>query len=133
MRYGLGIGLGLGLGSERVGSRMQPSGGMSVAEDAANGTTVGTISAVGTTGTPTWSEVADPSGLFTINSSTGVITTTGALDYETATSHSYTVGVSGVTPAISNTTFTITVTDVAEGGGTAGEPIGLLLTLTKAA
>jgi hypothetical protein len=32
-----------------------------------------------------------------------------------------------------NQTITITVTDVAEGGGTAGEPIGLLLALTKAA
>jgi hypothetical protein len=40
------------------------------------------------------------------------------------------------TDTASNTadqTITVTVTDVAEGGGTSGEPIGLLLSLTKAA
>jgi hypothetical protein len=34
-----------------------------------------------------------------------VVTTTATLDYETAASHSYTVGVSGLTPSLSNTVF----------------------------
>lgn len=83
-----------------------------ILESAGSGSTVGTATAPGTTGTPSWSLSADPDTLFDIDASTGVVTTTGALDYETATSHSITVSVSGVTPSLPDKVFTIAVIDV---------------------
>lgn len=84
--------------------------GASVAEDASVGDTVGTLSVVGATGTPSFTLVDDASGKFSLTGST--LKVAGALDYETATSHNITVSVSGVTPSIANTSFTILVTDV---------------------
>lgn len=64
----------------------------------------------------------------------------GTQDYEAPADanadNAYVVGVRATNATTSKTTdltITVTVNDVAEGGGTAGEPIGLLLTLTKAA
>lgn len=76
---------------------------------------------------------------FAINSSTGDLSFLSAPDFETPTdggsNNTYIVGVRATDTAGNATTqtFTATVTDVAEGGGTAGQPIGLLLILTKAA
>jgi hypothetical protein len=138
MTFGLGrLGLGLGkLGASNKGAagvRILLSG-TTVAEDAAVGTDVGTASiSASATGTAVWSLTNDAGGLFSINSSTGLVEVAGALDYETAAAHLITVAVSGTTPDPADRSFIITVTDVSEGGGTAGEPIGLLLILTKAA
>lgn len=86
-----------------------------VAENASNGTTVGTASIAGDyTGTPSYSLTDDAGGKFAINSSSGVVTKAAALDYETATSHSITVAVSGTTPDPDNRSFTINVTNVVE-------------------
>ena len=90
-------------------------------EDVAVGTTVVTISAddPDTVGTISYAFVLDDQGTtglvdgaFTINADTGVITLTGALDYETATTHSLKVQASdGEHPPIT-TTVTVDVTDV---------------------
>jgi hypothetical protein len=109
----LGAGFG-GLGAAQRGAS-QPRillSGSSIAENSANGTVVGTATAYGTTGTPTWSLSADPDSKFTIDASTGVVTNDAAVDYETATSHSITISVSGTSPVLPDRTFNITVTDV---------------------
>ena len=53
-------------------------------------------------------------GKFTINSSTGVITTAAALDYETTTSYTLTVTATDSFGNASTTTQTVNVTDVNE-------------------
>ena len=79
------------------------------------------------TDTVTYSLSDDAGGLFTIDANTGVITVNGALDYETATSHSVTVLATSSDTSTSSQAFTIDVTDVNEGseghapGGNAGE------------
>lgn len=83
-----------------------------VAEGAANGTLVGTLSVSGATGTPAFTLDDDAGGLFVLDGND--LEVAGTLDYETASSQQVTVSVSGVTPSISPTTFTITVTDVNE-------------------
>jgi hypothetical protein len=79
---------------------------------------------------------------FTINSTTGVLAFATAPDYETPTdlgatagNNTYVVIVQASVGTNTDTqTITVTVTDVADtGGGTAGQPLGLLLALTKAA
>ena len=57
---------------------------------------------------------SDNSGLFSVHPSTGVVTLSGALDYETATSHSVTITASssGLSPA--SQTFYISVSDYDE-------------------
>lgn len=86
--------------------------GSTVAEHSSNGTLVGTLSVSGATGTPVFTLDDDAGGLFALDGAD--LEVAGSLDYETATSHSITVSVSGVTPSISPTNFTITVTDVPE-------------------
>jgi hypothetical protein len=107
----------------------------SIAENTPVLTVVGTATIRGKyTGTPNWS-ITDPEGTFSINSGTGIYSVADgtALDYESfPTLPGVTFSVSGVTPTVPDLVVEFTVTDVAE-GGTAGEPIGLLLTLTKAA
>ena len=58
----------------------------------------------------------DAGGLFAIDGSTGVVTVNGALDYETATSHTLTVRATSTDGSFSTRSFTITVTDVNESG-----------------
>ena len=84
-----------------------------IAENATAGTTVGTLSTVLTTGTAVFSLVDSAGSRFALS---GAIVQRGAtgLDYETATSHNIIVSVTGVTPAIANTTLTINVTDIVE-------------------
>jgi hypothetical protein len=100
-----------------------------IEDDASVGDDVGTATVSGVyTGTPTWALDDDASGKYSINSSTGLIEVAASL---TAGTDSITISVSGLTPSPDPRSFNIPVT--AAGSGTAGQPIGLLLTLTKAA
>ena len=56
----------------------------------------------------------DAGGLFTINPTTGAVTVAGALDYETATSHTITVKAASTDGDTNTQNFTISVTDVAD-------------------
>jgi hypothetical protein len=87
-----------------------------IAEDAGVGDAVGTLSVSNGSGSYTFTLTDDAGGLFAIDGDD--LEVDGALDYETATSHSITVEAdNGVDDPISRQ-FTITVTDVeAEGPG----------------
>lgn len=87
-----------------------------VSESATIGTVVGTLS-VSPVGAGGWAftETSDVSNKFAVNLSTGVVTTTGTLDYETASSHSLSVQASDGTTVLTKT-VTITVTNVLEAG-----------------
>ena len=93
----------------------------SVAENAANGTTVGVQAfasdADATTNTITYSLDDNAGGRFTINSSTGVVTVADGtlLDYEAATSHNITVRATSADTSFSTQSITINLTDVNEG------------------
>ena len=88
----------------------------SVVENSANGTVVGTVNATDADSGQTLSyaiTAGNTGNAFAINSSTGVITTAGALDYETLSSYTLTVqATDNGTPALSGTgTVTIAITD----------------------
>jgi hypothetical protein len=89
-----------------------------VAENAANGTVVGTVSGsdVDTGDTKTYSLTDNAGGRFAINSSTGQLTVANAslLNYESATSHTVTARVTDSGGLTYDETFTINVTDVNE-------------------
>ncbi len=93
-----------------------------VAENSANGTAVGTMVATdpdqtSPNNTLTYAITGGNTGdVFAIHPTTGAITVTGALDYETTTSYSLVVTVTdgGSTPLSGTATLTITVTDVNE-------------------
>ena len=106
--------------------------GSSVAEDATSGTAIGVLSVTNGSGTYTFTKTADPDTKFAINVDGVTLETAAALDYETATTHSVTIQANNGVDPILERTFVIYVTDVSEGTGS-GEPIGLLLALTKAA
>jgi uncharacterized delta-60 repeat protein len=90
-----------------------------VAENAANGTVVGITASASdadaTTNTITYTLDDNASGRFAVNSSTGVVTVGGTIDYETSTSHSVTVRATSADGSFSTQVFTIQVTDVNEG------------------
>lgn len=89
-----------------------------VAEQAANGTSVGVV--VGTdpmiTDTLTYSLTDSAGGRFTINSLTGevIVATSELLDYEQSTSHNITVRVTDQDGLFYDEVFAITVTDVSK-------------------
>ena len=89
-----------------------------VAENAANGTVIGTASTTDpdASDTHTYQLTDDAGGRFAINSSTGEITVADGtlLDYESATSHSVTVRVTDAAGLTYDETFTINLTDVNE-------------------
>ncbi len=88
--------------------------GDSIAEDASVGDIVGTVSAVDINGDGlTYRLSDDADGLFSIDPNTGEITLAGALDYETADSHSVTVDVFDG-ELTTQKTFTINVGDINE-------------------
>jgi hypothetical protein len=95
------------------------TGSLSVPENSANGTVVGTPT--GYTAGSSKTFTADAGGRFAINSTTGQITVANGLllDYETNTSHNVTITETLVDSPNSPraTTLTIQVTDVVEGGG----------------
>lgn len=121
-----GAGLGLGVAGSGGGLAIQFSPS-AMLDSASVNDDVGTATVPGTTGTPTWSLTNDASGKYKINSSTGLVEVASTL---TAGTDSITISVSGVTPAVSPRAFNI---PVSAASGSAGQPIGLLLTLTKAA
>ncbi len=86
-------------------------------ENSLTGTNVG-IMAFATdpdsTDTINYSLDDNASGLFTIDPSTGVITVAGALDYETATSHSITARATSLDGSFSTKNFVIAVNDIVE-------------------
>ncbi|MFN9366848.1 MAG: cadherin repeat domain-containing protein, partial [Planctomycetota bacterium] len=92
----------------------------SLAENSANGTSVGIIASASdadaTTNTITYTLDDAAGGRFTINSSTGVVTVADSslLNYEAATSHSITVRATSADSSWSTQTFTISLTDVDE-------------------
>ncbi len=90
-----------------------------VAEDAAAGAAVGTVSATDPEGEAvTYTITAgNDAGAFAIDAATGALTVAGALDYETTASHSLTVGAtshSGTATASATVGAAVTVTDVDE-------------------
>lgn len=94
------------------------SAGETVGEDAVVGAMVGltaaAIDADATWNTVTYSLVSDSFGLFAIESTTGVVTVAGGLDYESASSHWITVRATSVDGSWSDTSWQIMVTDVNE-------------------
>ena len=88
----------------------------SVAEDAASGAAVGTVSATDADNDSiTYSITAgNGDGKFAIDASTGAITTAGALDYETDTSYALTVQADDSNGGTTTATVNINVTDVSE-------------------
>jgi hypothetical protein len=105
----------------------------SIAEDADIADIIGTLSVVNGSGTYAFGIDSDPDGKFSITPAEAFLRVGAGLDYEADTSHDVTIiADNGVDPTFTRT-FTITVTDVAEGGGDVGSPMGLLLALTKAA
>jgi hypothetical protein len=89
---------------------------VSLAEDVSTGTSVSTISASDAESeTITYSITAGNTGnAFTINSSTGAITTAAALDYETTTSYNLTITATDAFGNTSTTNQVVNVTDVNE-------------------
>ncbi|MFN6206648.1 MAG: DUF4347 domain-containing protein, partial [Planctomycetota bacterium] len=93
-------------------------GALSIAENVANGSAVGTLtrSDVDTGDTATYSLLDDAGGRFAINSSTGVVTVANGslLDREAAASHNITVRVTDTAGATYSEVMTVTITDVDE-------------------
>jgi hypothetical protein len=93
------------------------SGG-SVAENAANGTTVGTIAGADpdTWGTLSYSLTDSAGGRFAVNATTGAVTVANGslLNYEAATSHNITVRVTDQGGLTFDKTLTVNVTNVNE-------------------
>ena len=89
-------------------------------ENSAQGTAIGTLSVVNATGTASFTLTDSAGNKIQLAGTNNVNVQAGsvAADYETATSFTFTVSVSGVTPSISPRTFTIFVGDVAEGSDT---------------
>ena len=89
---------------------------VTVTENGSSGTDIATVFAEDPDGdTVTYSITSGDSGnKFTINSSTGLIETAAALDYETATSHTLTITATDEHGLTATTTQTINVGDVVE-------------------
>ena len=90
----------------------------SVAEDALVGSTVNlqvdSVDLDATTNTVSYSLDDDAGGRFAIDSVSGLVTVSGALDFETATSHTITVRASSSDGSVATQTFTIQIDDVNE-------------------
>jgi hypothetical protein len=86
-------------------------------ENSATGTAIGTLSTVNTSGTAAFTLVDSASNKVRLAGTNNVNAQAGTTpaDYETATSFTFSVSVSGVTPPIpGSTTFTVVVSDVLE-------------------
>lgn len=83
----------------------------SVAENAADGSTIGTLSVVNGTGTWTFTKTADPDAKFGLTGAD--LTKAAAVDYETKTAHSVTIEATNGTSTITRT-FNIGVVNVLE-------------------
>ena len=85
-----------------------------VAENAAAGAAVGTVTATAAGNTAVTYEITagNPGEAFAIDGSSGAITVAGMLDYETTPSHMLTVTAHEAASAVATATVTVTVTDV---------------------
>jgi hypothetical protein len=106
----------------------------SIAENASVGDLVGTLSVSNPSGSYTFSITVDPDSKFVLDVGDNTrLELEATLDYETATSHSVTIEAdNGVDTPISRV-FTITVTDVEEGGIAAGTLLWTVPLITQAA
>ena len=105
----------------------------SVAEDAAAGTAVGTVSAsdADSDGLTYTIESGNGDGKFAIDGSSGAVTTAGALNHATTPSYALTVQADDGNGGTDTATVTVTVTDVAE-SVPPDPPTGLQATATSA-
>ncbi|MEJ0060772.1 MAG: cadherin domain-containing protein [Terricaulis sp.] len=99
-------------------SDIVPPGSLTVAENAANGTAIGTFTSADPDAgdTRTYSLVNSAGGRFAINASSGALTVANGalLDYETAVSHSVTVRVTDAVGLYRDETFAVSLTNVNE-------------------
>jgi hypothetical protein len=102
-----------------------------IAEDASVGALVGTLSVTNGTGTYAYTMLFSSGGKFALDGAdTTRVEVAAALDFETDNYYQIEVSGDNGVQAPLRGIFAITVTDVSEG---AGQPIGILLALTKAA
>lgn len=113
----------LGTGYSRLGGSAGASrapairlSASTLAENSAESTAIGTLSVVNATGTASFTLVDSSSNKVKLAGTNNVNVQAGssATNYETTSTFTFTVSVSGVTPSISNATFVIYVTDVNE-------------------
>jgi Cadherin domain len=108
-----------------------------VAENAANGTLVGTVTGTDPDSgdTKSYSFTDSASGRFAINSATGEITVADGtlLDYESATSHSVTVRVTDAGGLTYDETFTINLTHVNDAPSSTGQNANTVIAVLGAA
>ncbi len=102
-----------------VGAISDTNGALdAVDENSAAGTSVGVTAFAndgdGSNNTVTYSLTDTAGGLFTIDTNTGIVTTTAALDAETATSYDITVRADSTDASFTTRTFTIAVNDLDE-------------------
>jgi Ca2+-binding RTX toxin-like protein len=92
------------------------AGGGSVAENAANGTVVGTVAAAEANAESIYSLIDNAGGRFAIDAATGQVTVTdgASLDYEIATSYSITVRLTGQDGSTVDKQLTVALEDVNE-------------------
>ena len=106
------------MNASQVAALYQQTSGFSVAENAANGTVVGTVVGydVDASANPTYSLTDSAGGRFAINSTNGTLTVADGslLNYEAATSHSITVQVTDSLGANYSETYTVSVSNVVE-------------------
>lgn len=97
--------------------------GLTVAENAGNGISVGTItrSDVDSSDTPTYSLIGSAGGRFSIDANTGAVTVANGslLNYESSTTHNITVRVTDLAGATYDEDFIVSLTDANEFGVTA--------------
>jgi len=97
-----------------------------IAENSTTGTVIGILSATDADNDPlSYALTDDAGGKFALVTDEGVtkLVVNGALDYEAATSHEVTVKVSDGNGGEATQTFTVSVTDVDEGGEQAPHPV----------
>lgn len=114
MHLGLGLAItsrGTGGGGGAPSPSIQLSAS-TIAEDADVGDAVGTLSVVNGSGSYTFTLTDDAGGLFDVDGA--ALEVAGALDFETAASHSITVEADNGVDAPISRVFSITVTDEAE-------------------
>ena len=92
----------------------------SVLESATQGTVIGVLSSAFGTAPYTFSIVSDPDSKFAVSGSNLVVRTGASFNFETKVFHTVTVRSTDATTAFKDYTFTILVTDVADGPTTTG-------------
>jgi hypothetical protein len=102
-----------------------------VLDTAVGGDLVGTLSVIGGRGTYTFSITADPDSKFDLDGTdTSLLEVEALATFSVGDSHSVTIEADNGIDAVISATFSVRVLSAAT---SAGEPIGLLLILTKAA